>query len=73
MYLVTGVQTCALPILQILSLEIQRMPKKMNEEFGHTENYPFLSVCTIGTHDMSTLRGWWEEDQIGRASCRERV
>lgn len=48
--------------LQILSLEIQRMPKKMNEEFGHTENYPFLSVCTIGTHDMSTLRGWWEED-----------
>lgn len=48
--------------LQILSLEIQRMPKEMNEEFGHTENYPFLSVCTIGTHDMSTLRGWWEED-----------
>lgn len=48
--------------LQILSLEIQRMPKQMNEEFAHTENYPFLSVCTIGTHDMSTLRGWWEED-----------
>lgn len=48
--------------LQILSLEIQRMPKQMNEEFGHTQSYPFLSVCTIGTHDMSTLRGWWEED-----------
>ncbi|WP_303240043.1 4-alpha-glucanotransferase [Phocaeicola plebeius] len=48
--------------LQILSLEIQRMPKQMYEDFGHPENYPFLSVCTIGTHDMSTFRGWWEED-----------
>lgn len=48
--------------LQILSLEIQRMPKQMYEDFGHPENYPFLSVCTIGTHDMSTFRGWWEEN-----------
>ena len=26
------------------------------------EWYPYRSVCTISTHDMSTLRGWWEED-----------
>lgn len=48
--------------LQILSLEIQRMPKAMGQEFGCVSGYPFHSVCTIGTHDMSTLRGWWEED-----------
>lgn len=48
--------------LQILSLEIQRMPKAIGREFGCLNEYPFRSVCTIGTHDMTTLRGWWEED-----------
>ena len=49
--------------LQILSLEIQRMPKNPQDEFGHVSQYPFRSVCTIGTHDMTTFRGWWEEDR----------
>jgi 4-alpha-glucanotransferase len=48
--------------LQILSLEIQRMPKNPSYEFAHVEEYPYRSVCTISTHDMSTLRGWWQED-----------
>ena len=48
--------------LRILSLEIQRMPKEYLQEFGHPEQYPYLSVCTFSTHDMSTLRGWWEEN-----------
>lgn len=48
--------------LQILSLEIQRMPKNPGYEFGHVWEYPYRSVCTISTHDMATLRGWWEED-----------
>lgn len=48
--------------LQILSLEIQRMPKQPGYEFGHLHEYPYSSVCTISTHDMSTLRGWWEEN-----------
>lgn len=48
--------------LQILSLEVQRMPKNSTNEFGRTNEYPYRSVCTISTHDMSTLRGWWEED-----------
>lgn len=48
--------------LRILSLEIQRMPKDPKQLFGHTDWYPYRSVCTISTHDMSTLRGWWEED-----------
>ncbi|MBR4381631.1 MAG: 4-alpha-glucanotransferase [Bacteroidaceae bacterium] len=48
--------------LRILSLEIQRMPKELGKEFGDPAHYPYRSVCTISTHDMSTLRGWWEED-----------
>ena len=48
--------------LQMLSLEIQRMPKRMGETFAKTENYPYLSVATPGTHDMSVLRAWWREN-----------
>jgi 4-alpha-glucanotransferase len=48
--------------LQILSLEIQRMPKSRSLDFGLVGEYPYRSVCTISTHDMSTLRGWWKED-----------
>lgn len=50
--------------LGILSLEIQRMPKDPNVEFGHPADAPYLSVCSTSTHDMSTLRGWWEEDRV---------
>lgn len=49
--------------LGILSLEIQRMPKGINVEFFHPQNAPYLSVITPSTHDMSTIRGWWEEDR----------
>ncbi|OUO99578.1 4-alpha-glucanotransferase [Barnesiella sp. An22] len=48
--------------LQILSLEIQRMPKEWNCEFGDVSRYPVRSVCTTSTHDMSGIRGWWQED-----------
>ncbi|HOF99424.1 MAG TPA: 4-alpha-glucanotransferase, partial [Paludibacteraceae bacterium] len=49
-------------ILEILSLEVQRMPKKPNMEFGMPSEAPYLSVCTTSTHDMNPLRAWWEED-----------
>ncbi|MGB4843809.1 MAG: 4-alpha-glucanotransferase, partial [Ferruginibacter sp.] len=48
--------------LGILSLEIQRMPKKMDVEFFHPNDAPYLSVVMPSTHDMSTIRGCWEED-----------
>nr|MBE6191808.1 4-alpha-glucanotransferase [Rikenellaceae bacterium] len=48
---------------QILSLEIQRMPKDPTVEFAATEHYPYLSVCTTSTHDMNPVRAWWEEDR----------
>jgi len=49
--------------LQILSLEIERMPKAAGREFTDLENIPRLSVCTTSTHDTTTLRGWWKEDR----------
>ena len=48
--------------LRILSLEIQRMPKAYGCSFDNPANYPYYSVCTTSTHDMSGIRGWWEED-----------
>lgn len=48
--------------LSILSLEIQRAPKTDKIEFFHPADAPYLSVVTPSTHDMSTIRGWWEED-----------
>jgi 4-alpha-glucanotransferase len=50
--------------LGILSLEIQRMPKDPNKEFFHPQDAPYLSVVTPSTHDMSTIRGWWKEDEV---------
>ena len=49
--------------LNILSLEIQRMPKDPKQDFGEPEKYPYYCVCATGTHDTSTLRAWWEEDR----------
>ena len=49
--------------LGILSLEIQRMPKDPKKEFFHPNEAPYLSVVTPSTHDMSTVRGWWEEER----------
>ncbi len=48
--------------LQMLSLEIERMPKDINVEFADLSRIPYLSVCTPATHDMSPIRLWWEED-----------
>lgn len=49
--------------LFILSLEIQRMPKLSWETFANVQHYPYLSVCSISTHDMNPLRAWWKEDR----------
>ena len=49
--------------LGLLSLEIQRMPKDPKRQFFHPADAPYLSVVTPSTHDISTIRGWWEEDR----------
>ena len=51
--------------LRILSLEVQRMPKDPRMHIGNPAWYPYLSVCTTGSHDTSSLRGWLEETNGG--------
>lgn len=48
--------------LRILSLEIQSMPKDPHVRFGHLSRNPYRSVCTFSSHDMPTLRQWWDEN-----------
>lgn len=48
--------------LGILSLEIQRMPKRSDIRFADPADAPYMSVVSPSTHDMPTLRGWWRED-----------
>lgn len=59
------VQPC-MERLRMLSLEIQAMPKSPGLMFARLQDNPYRSVSTVFTHDMPTLRGWWEED-YGRA------
>jgi 4-alpha-glucanotransferase len=49
--------------LNILSLEIQRMPKRIGINFENLNYIPYLSVCTTSTHDMSPIRAWWLENR----------
>lgn len=48
--------------LGILSLQVQRMP---NDDilYHNPANAPYLSVVTPATHDTSTVRQWWKEDE----------
>jgi 4-alpha-glucanotransferase len=39
------------------------MPKNPKVEFGHPSDAPYMSVVTPSSHDMSTIRGWWEENR----------
>lgn len=48
--------------LKILSLELQSMPKDPSVKFGHLSRNPYRSVCTISSHDVPTLRMWWDEN-----------
>ena len=67
---------------EMLALQVQRMPKKSHQQFSHPLDAPYLSVVTPSTHDMSTLRQWWEEDghltqrfyqeQLGRTGAAPR-
>lgn len=61
--MMTDCVTRVMKELGILSLEVQRAPKSNKIEFFHPADAPYMSVVTPSTHDMSTIRGWWEEDK----------
>ena len=48
--------------LRIIALEVQRMPKNMGVSVSDPATYPYMSVCTTSTHDMSVLRAWIEDE-----------
>ncbi len=57
---------CVEPVLdtlRILSTELQTLPKQPGFEFAHLGAYPYRSMATTSTHDMSPLRLWWEENR----------
>ncbi len=47
----------------ILSLEIERMPKRMGSWRADPAQAPYLSVVSPATHDMAPIRLWWEEER----------
>lgn len=49
--------------MQMLTLEVQRMPKLASETFSNPYNAPYASVVTPSTHDMASIREWWEEEK----------
>ena len=54
--------TQVLDELGILSLEVEFMPKTSGRQFADVSAYPYRSVAIISSHDMPTLREWWDED-----------
>ena len=71
--MIPGCVPAVLSQLEILTLEIQRMPKDPNSPFGNTWNYPYYSVCTTSTHDMGGIRAWWEDDRAKTADFYHNV
>src|SRR3546814_4934620 len=80
--LVTGVQTCALPIFSLLHNLVRAVPSERTNharEKGMVIGYD--ASATPGRRDDRDTEGLGEEaqllgrlrEQIGRASCRERV
>jgi 4-alpha-glucanotransferase len=52
--------------MEILTLQVQRMPTQANEHYAHPAKAPYLSVVMPSTHDMSPLRSWWQELNLNR-------
>ncbi len=49
--------------MQILALELQRMPKFNWDRYGNCAGYQYMSVAATSSHDISNIRGWWEENK----------
>src|SRR5206468_6634361 len=83
--IVTGVQTCALPISNAFYLTIEKLGFKKESRCGYAMGIDWMEpTASLKEGDMTELKpnmtfhlmlgNWIEEDfEIGRASCRERV
>src|SRR3546814_10687310 len=78
--LVTGVQTCALPILHIEEISFDE-PHLLFRTFAHEPFALLLDSATANQNSNPEIHGRWsfialdpfKTFKIGRASCRERV
>lgn len=51
--------------LGILSYKVLYFEQKAaSDSFILPEDYPLLSLATVGSHDLATLRGWWQLHDI---------
>jgi len=60
----------------ILGLKIERWTRDWEapgQPWVAMEHYPRLSVCSPGTHDTSSLRGYWEETTWPRAQYASEI
>ncbi len=65
------IPSCVHPVLKdlnILTLEIETMPKQPNRQFSNLQEAPLYSVDTIATHDMAPLRLWWKQNPVNAAN-----
>jgi len=49
---------------KILSYRVLYFEREEDGGFIMPERYPQLSIATVGSHDLPTLRGWWISDDI---------
>jgi 4-alpha-glucanotransferase len=49
--------------LDILSLQVQQMPKDSASSYSDTAKAKYESIVMPATHDMSPMRLWWEENR----------
>jgi 4-alpha-glucanotransferase len=53
-----------LKALDILSLQVQQMPKDSSSAYSNTAQAKYESIVMPATHDMSPMRLWWEENRV---------
>ncbi|MEM9608453.1 MAG: 4-alpha-glucanotransferase [Actinomycetota bacterium] len=53
--------------LGVLTLDIERMPKRLGARIADPAVAPELCVVATGTHDMPTMRSWWESERAQAA------
>src|SRR5690625_7269825 len=74
---VTGVQTCALPICKVFPGKIERQPARLKGEIvDEPPIEPPLKKFNSFFHQGAKIQKWavaYQPEEIGRASCRERV
>src|SRR3712207_8696644 len=74
---VTGVQTCALPILHPLKREVKEVLKLIHKREDTEKRKQQSDRGNRDWSDAATSQGHLQsqklEEEIGRASCRERV